>query len=801
MFAEYLKHGGEVVNSHYVLLIQAFVAMGQTDSADSVLQAARSAGYTHQEDIEKQNLAVLRGQRALGMDENMEKQILISLNTKRERTSRNALHRLMELRLDMEDIDGVKRLLAWFDINLDQSDHWIFGDYIPIGKRQYQISKIRPNATTFSLAMRVMARQGTPEQIQAIWGVMRTDHELLVDGFIAQTVKAMANMNLLESGFKAIEAHLRHRAGMQPNNVALDRHWTLPLKAVVGIKTLNAMLRGMGTTYGLPGLQRVMTLFRIAPIRSDHETMTIFIDFIRREIEIEPARLAQLAVELLDRSSNVSATVGHIDALFAHALRWASKQPDPKRALVENVGRSGGDILEPGAGLVGKNLFGAATDAILKQLRKRGMLSSELSFANRLHHDTALSQGGVGTEGGSSSKVWAELADYGFQPKVRYMMAILQGHLDANQAPAAAEVLRMTERLKIPVTVPLISLMLRCWIKAGDLRRAKALYDFAMLRSEAIRVAHDRPLKAVGQAGIAMRLDLIKYMLSAYNSARLHLKAAYLVERDILTLPKEVFLDAKTMTVAVESLRWTGKEVEAINLYHTRREPVSTLVETAPPPGSPGPTYEPVTISPASLGSIHRRLFRKIRIHLTRSRTRLGEPRGDLSKPVAETELMLDADREARPEAWTPYSKRKASTLKHLGVSNMKSLVTKITTEEELDQVISYLLKGQNRAEIEGEPEEPGETRQKAVVADVYRPQRRRSTAKDEQGIAQKVEDLPRPLKPAALILEDAEAKQKGIQEESKGNGGDVSGKADGTKGDRKPSRKLRKKLSKSAGS
>jgi len=428
--------------AHYT---QALVELGELEAAKVVQRETAAADWTDQF---RQRLAIMRGQRSLGFDAELEKNALADIENLNKQSATEFLHALILLRLDGGDSIGAKRLLSRFDL----------------GSTPEETKHLRPDNTTLLLAFKVITRHPEVEQLSVWWRFISSSSGLATDAITALLVEALCQINLADEAFNMVQDAV--------TGSDISTTWKMPPNSVkLGILTLNMLIRGMSVQHGIVGLKRVADLMRESDIEADEKTLEHIINCVRETMQAQPSELAKLLTDLLARAPDLRATIGHLDVIMAEAVKLADSQTPVK--TLEGSGSS--DTLDATAGLSPVGGFDEAIQDIIQSLRDRGVRSGPNSLANRLRFEAMT--GGTINGVPSARIVWNELVARGYKPTRRHLLALMQGYASAGSMDAAEDVLDLARQTGNPITRGVLMILLNGWGKRGDVSRAEHAYE------------------------------------------------------------------------------------------------------------------------------------------------------------------------------------------------------------------------------------------------------------------------------------------------------------------------------------
>jgi hypothetical protein len=522
-------------------------------------------------------LAILRGHRTLGPEDDLQERVLADLTTLHLEPEAPFLHALIEMKLKSGDLGGAKDLFGEFNV-----DFWQ-------GRGRRGKRYITPTQETFLLALQVLVRDCTPQELHDWWtGYISDKQRPVSDKLVVTLLSGLIRHGLVDEAYEAVHLFAHNR---QPGL------WSIPRGAEVGINSLNTLYRAMAQNYDLPGLRQVSDLMQQCRIHPNEETIDIVLYHIKSNIHTSPADLASIVLAIVSSVPKLRVTVRHIDVILQQAIRHMSVgfpamlSAAPASASYDPVG-----------GLMPIGQLGKIMNPIIDKLRRRGVRCTSWSLANRLRYEAATN---IVTNGVSSATiVWNELMARGFQPKERHVMALMAGFVDRGNPRAAAGLVRLAKEVGIPMTRNIRRVLLNGWGKVSNIAESEAVYED--IRNSTL-------------PGDGLDLSTVSMMIRIYYSSGLFRHAAQLVQTDLkaLNLP----LDSPTVAAAANALRLDNQLIPALDIISSHC---------------------------TALNVIYRRLVRSIRMRLAK-RIRAGTAKVAELQGIEKANAILALDDRVRP--------------------------------------------------------------------------------------------------------------------------------------------------------
>ena len=508
--------------AHYT---QALVELGELQAVEVVQRERQAADWT---DRFRQQLAIMRGQRSLGFDAELEKSALADIENLNTQSATKFLQALILLRLDRGDTIGAKRLLNRFEL----------------GSLSRNMDKLPADNTTLLLAFKIIARQPEIAQLRTWWDYISASPGLATDAITALLVRALCKIDLVDEAFAMVVAAV---SGLSPPTT-----WKIPFHlSKLGILTFNILLRGMTTKHGVVGFKQVANLMRQADVSADEKTLEYVIDFVRHTMEVEPSELAGLLLDLLRRKPDLRATIGHLDSIMDEAIKRTAVFKNSS----EVTSNASDNTLDSTAGLSPMGKFDDAVWGIINSLRERGIRSGTKSLANRLRFEAMM---GTTINGVPSARlIWNELVARGHKPSRRHLLALIQGYTSAGSMIEAEQVLDLARLTGNSVSRAMLTVLLVGWAKHGDVSRAEHAYE---------------SIRRLGNAHRDQGLDIVAVtaMIKAFYSSGMFKAAVELVMTDLPAFNND--LDDRAISVTATALLLFQDYSPALNVIRSYGE-------------------------------------------------------------------------------------------------------------------------------------------------------------------------------------------------------------------------------------
>ncbi|WVQ96830.1 hypothetical protein IAU59_003937 [Kwoniella sp. CBS 9459] len=545
-------------------LTQALLEVGDLPMAQAVVKQANELGIT---DPVNQQLAILKGYRALGSDVNLEKRVIHDVERLGLPLSNRLLNALVRLRLESGDMRGVGNLLNRFDLT-----HWgVEGS-----------GDVETSRKTGILIMQLAVRTGDISRLKAVWAIMKANGRI-DDEALSVVVKGMAQFDLLDAAAIMLGA-----PGPGGEALEVDEVWSLPEGVKPGVQSLNYLTGELSRRRGLQGLVQGLSLFHKHEVAPDNYTLKILVDYIRYHVRHTPLELAILVNRLL-RQSHLQAAPSMVDGLIADAVKADSRvlsrarrtprlrrhpssrspqtlpeaQPShTSRATLPDLALSAAEsenTVSPTAGLRFSERYQHALDNLINQLQSAGYRGSSESLANRLRYD-AMTASTV-ADLPSARVVWNAMLARGFKPDSTHVLGLMKGYSDAGHINQAQDLLFLADQVGVPVDEAMLLTLL---VAAGRAQRPKVVqHAYRRIKTLCIANASSNP-NAKG-LNDKPSLRVVTAMIQALHQCGHWFEAARMCHTDLKEL--DVHLDRQAVNVAGSALGGIGEFRSTLELF------------------------------------------------------------------------------------------------------------------------------------------------------------------------------------------------------------------------------------------
>ncbi|WVF69331.1 hypothetical protein IAT40_004107 [Kwoniella sp. CBS 6097] len=539
-------------------LTQALLELGDLQMAKAVVRQANELGIT---DYIQQQLAILKGYRALGSDVNLEQRVLNDVERLELPLSGRLLNALVRLRLDSNDYRGVGNLLNKFDLT-----HW--GVEGP--------GDVETSQKTGILIMQLAVKSGDVDRLKAVWATMKVN-DRINDEVISVMIKGMASFDILDAAAIVLGA-----PGPGGQALEVDDVWSLPEGVKPGSRSLNYLTGELSRRRGIQGLSQALSLFHKHQVAPDNFTLKILIDYIRYNVRHTPLDLAILVNRIL-RQTHLQPSPSMVDSLIADAvvtdsrtmargrrftqLRRTSGASESPRSFGSRTSNSGlvlrpaesENTVSPTAGLQFSERYDRVLDNMITQLKSSGARGTSESMANRLRYDamTAL----MVADMPSARMVWNAMLSRGFKPDAKHVLGLLKGYSDAGHINQAQDLLVLAEQVGITVDEAMLLTLL---VAAGKAQRPKVVQQaYRRIKTLCIANAGSNP----NAKGLNEKpgLLVVTATIQALHQCGHWFEAAKMCHTDLKDL--DVRLDRQAVNVAGSALGGIGEFRSTLELF------------------------------------------------------------------------------------------------------------------------------------------------------------------------------------------------------------------------------------------
>ncbi|WVQ73916.1 hypothetical protein IAR50_003497 [Cryptococcus sp. DSM 104548] len=499
-------------------LIQAYMEIGDLPTARAIAAEANSG---EGRDIAMQQLALLRGYRTLGMEENLEKKVLSDIEKLQLPLQGALIHALARLRLGAGDIEAAESLLRKLDLR-----RWGGGEG----------EGIQGSDHTGTLLFSVAVQNEDLDRVRWFWNHFAQTPQMIKDEIIRNLLTILVKAEKFDDALAVLHSGLPN-----PPESALSKEWRLPEGVTPGISSLNLYLGAMARQQGLSGIETAMSFFHLYRIKPDSTTLKIIVDYARASLEHRPNDLAALVSSIMDVSPDLAPNAALLDSLLADAVASMGRH-NPRSLAHPSILRSHSeDTFHPTAGLeLSPDLYESLASTITA-LESAGAQSTARAISNRLRFDAMSNSTISGVP--SARIVWNSLLARGFVPDSRHIVALMQGYAEIGHMLEAQDVMLLSKQLKISPTRDMHAVLLAGYGKKRKPLLARRSYEH---------------IKQLGETSPDQGLDLavVTAMVQAYVNCGWYKEAANLCHVDLKNL--DATLDEKATVVIAQTLRANG---------------------------------------------------------------------------------------------------------------------------------------------------------------------------------------------------------------------------------------------------
>ncbi|WWC62428.1 uncharacterized protein I303_105024 [Kwoniella dejecticola CBS 10117] len=560
----------------YNHLVQSYLEMGDLPAAREVVREANSDGIG---DYSSQQIAILRGYRALGHDVDLEKRVLYDINRLGIPLSAKLLNALIRLRMEAGDHAAAKQLLEKFDL----SDWTQSTD-------QEAPHLVSPNIATAALVFELFSTTGDLQEIGTLWRDMKAGKAGITDQLVETLLRALIRLDLMDEAISIV----------QPGS---ESQWALPDGVRPGVLSLNYLINQLGRQRGLQGVEFGLSLLHQTGVPPDDLTLKTVVDFIRTSVQHKPAELAYL-VDRVTKSSHLKPTQSLLDSILQSAInaiaRSESRELEPSTS---------GHTFSPTAGMNLSPRFEKSLERILESLKAIDSKSGSRSLVNRLKYDAMTSTRIQNMP--SARIVWNSLIERGYKPNEKHFNALIQGYSAAGLMYQAQDLLLLANQIGYEPTKSMYFSILVGWGKIQRPSNSRKAYE---------KIKSSFPASLANHHNRNQDLEILTAMIQAYNHSKMYHEAAFLCYTDLKDL--NVTLDRKAINVTAQALRGSGDLKGCLELLEKY-----------------GPALDPVSRRIVKGIKNYQRKALGLAIRQTQSRS---HPQSELTKALKETERLVD---------------------------------------------------------------------------------------------------------------------------------------------------------------
>lgn len=549
------------------LLVQSHLMLGDIASARQVMRDTISEGKS---DDVAQQLAILKGYRELGKDDELERKALDLAKGMEPAHEAAIVHALVRLRLDGNDITGARSLLARFRLPTWATSVIANPDAEAFVPALTPAAYLEASGQTLQLAFRAAASSMDLRRLETAWqdlvsaSAPNSSTAINVDDSLGLLIATLARMGQLDLAWITLT-----RSSSSP--------FALPAHYRPGVSPLNILLSHASRAEGYPGLERALELFRSVEVKPNERTLQFILESVRTTTSGDPATLANLTNALLRQMPGVKPATDHVDLLLSQAVRARSRSARLARDGVEN--QQTDDLTVPAesestnahAGLRTNDPFKEAMKGIIQSLKDRGARSASRSLATRLRFDAQTSSNNDGPVP-SARMVWTDMLSRGYTPDKRHLLALMKGYADSGHMSECEDAILLAKDTGVEVTRGMWMVLmtgygrrLRCVSRDGDAAPEGQHHVVNIDRAE-------KAYKAIRNSKQGLDPAAVCAMIGIYQRAKRRPMAAQLALQlvgnlvpdlspnaasssfDMPAFPSEMF-DERVIAIATDALR------------------------------------------------------------------------------------------------------------------------------------------------------------------------------------------------------------------------------------------------------
>ncbi|KAG1801513.1 uncharacterized protein HD556DRAFT_883153 [Suillus plorans] len=550
------------------LLISGHLRNRNLNSAKQYMEKMAVAGFP----VDSSTHAVIvAAYRSLGVDLKVQIRAFEGLRDLDGRQSTVVLNSIVQQLLDSRDEEAAARFILAFDLPGGRgrnptgsgSTTGLVGDHAPVDS-----PAVKPNAATFSILLRYMAREGKLSRMLKLLDHMKRagvhpDPSILaalIQGYLAagHSREAISIVAILLNIRSAAAAEVF--CGMmqvQPLTTLPVDVRGVPLTAHI----FNALMSGLLDIVGLKAVRDILRTMRAVGISPDSHTVEILMSFLERAQGTGPRQLIRVLRSF--SSPSLRPTIRHIhiilrsilrrEKFMAHGCGWDTTAAKYSKKRTYKPKFPEGRILDttehyhPTAGLKLprrlrlKSWFGP----ILQSVSRQAVQSDRATIALRLKHEAV-----AGSDMGTSQTAFRNMLDQGLHPTIHHYSTLMDGYAKMGDIQGAKQVLRDALEAGIQPNVIMYTILINGYGRRGKPEEAMRAFR-AMIRAG---IVPDVPsIDAVAHAYFAV---------GAYSVARRVLREMW---AQVQPFPSELeHADLRTLAVTFRSY--------SLNPEHRRRK-------------------------------------------------------------------------------------------------------------------------------------------------------------------------------------------------------------------------------------
>ncbi|KAG1755172.1 uncharacterized protein EDB91DRAFT_1332904 [Suillus paluster] len=556
-FEEFTNEELQPTRRTFHILISGHLRNRNLNSAKQYMEKMAVAGFP----VDPSTHAVIvSAYRSLGVDTQVHIRAFEALSILDGRLSTIVLNSIVQQLLDSGDEEAATRFMLSFDLpgghgRATGSTTELVGEHTsdPLSTRTpIDAPAVKPNAATFSILLRYMAREGKLSRMLKLLDHMKRAGvhpnpsilAALIRGYLAagHSREAISIVAVLLNARSPAAAGVFCRwMQVQPLTVfPLDVHG-VPLTAHI----FNALMSGLLDVMGLRAMRDILRTMRAVGINPDSYTVEILMNFLERAQGTNPRHLIRVLRSF--SSPSLRPTIRHIHIILRSILRreksmvhgcgWDATAAKFSKKRKHNPKFPGGRILDttehchPTAGLkLPRRLrLNSWFRPILQSVSRQAIQSDRAVIALRLKHE-AVTRSDMET----SQTVFRNMLDRGLHPTIHHYSTLMDGYAKMGDIRGAKQVLRDALEAGIQPNAIMYTILVNGFGRQG--RPEEAM----------------RAFRAMIRAGIVPDVPSIDAVAHAYFAV-----GAYSVARRVLRELRRVSL------LYLESGAWETQVVQA----------------------------------------------------------------------------------------------------------------------------------------------------------------------------------------------------------------------------------------------
>ncbi|KAG1757458.1 hypothetical protein EDB19DRAFT_38754 [Suillus lakei] len=535
VFEEFINKDLPPNRRTFHLLISGHLRNRNLNSAKEYLEKMAVAGFP----VDPSTHAVIvAAYRSLGVDLKVQIRAFEGLRDLDGRLSTVVLNSIVQQLLDSRDEKAATRFMLAFDLpgghgrdpTGSGSTTELVGEHTDSFSTRTPIDSptVKPNAATFSILLRYMAREGKLSRMLKLLDHMKRAGVHPDPSILAALIRGYLAAGHSREAISVVAVLLSVRspttAGVFCSMMQVQPLTVLPVD-VQGVPLtahiFNALMSGLLDVMGLKAMRDILRTMRAVGISPDSHTVEILMSFLERAQGTGPRQLIRVLRSF--SSPSLRPTIRHIHIILRSILRrekfkvhgcgWDTTAAKYSKKRTYNPKFPEGRILDtiepyhPTAGLELPRRLRLKSwfRPILQSVSQQAIQSDRATIALRLKHE-AVTRSDMGT----SQTAFRNMLDQGLHPTIHHYSTLMDGYAKMGDIRGAKQVLREALEAGIQPNAIMYTILVNGYGRRG--RPEEAMRAFrAMIRAGIVpdvpsidAVAH--AYFAVGAYSVARRV-------------------------------------------------------------------------------------------------------------------------------------------------------------------------------------------------------------------------------------------------------------------------------------------------------